>query len=531
MRPSSPFKTVSAVMLSLVWLVVLAPVAARSVPTSHTAQGADRLPSCPPAHQPLPESFPTRAVIVSDQRAHSLGSELTASPEFAAELINEIFAKSPDAKPQVYLIASEDSFSTARELLAELNHSLSDAWLKQHLKRLTTAYPDLWLRDRLQFVTHPDGVQLNTFLNRFTSETLALGSEIREALNSVLSPLSFAAAPIAVNWHSGWAPIDGSLTSFFWNNGATGGNVVALPGGLCAIGKSDLPEEKYWQFAEQSCGGRREDIIALPSYFLSPGHADEFVKVIPRQVSSRVGDDCAFSLLIASPNLGQSLLNVHPEAPFIAPTQNRLAPHFVDIDKYYEKSPFLRNYIQGSVGYAVGKGFVPGSQILNGDVAEMLGRYPYAKARQLMQNEIDKFKADVQRRLQQRLACSVDFIEIPVLFAVNGASLGPRASTDEAAPDEPEVLVRQQTFQGLPNSINGLAFAGGAILPDPLNKAFREHIEAQFNNRGLSVRFFNTTQFGHLLSGDLHCRTLTLHACQGNGVEQPEGFWADKEEI
>jgi hypothetical protein len=82
-------------------------------------------------------------------------------------------------------------------------------------------------------------------------------------------------------------------------NAGMGGNIQALPGGLCLIG--DAVTDKY---AAQFCGDNKDDIVKVDTSWMEVGHVDELIKVLPSQKPC-LGEDCScqFSLVVGSPNL------------------------------------------------------------------------------------------------------------------------------------------------------------------------------------------------------------------------------------
>ena len=264
------------------------PVPAAWVLAGEASSGED----CPRRGRLLPETATAEVVSISDAFGY----------EFMRDFVLEAARAQPDSVPVFLLNAKPESVERLRRELDD--GTRRGRRLAKRLRALEATSPDEFGRDTpLRFEWQQD-----FYKPRFDPGTgrpvAALISNypdigtLPEALARELSDLGIKTTR---------SPNQSAA------NGFSGGNIDMLPGGVCAIGDSDLKSAEREAFATSMCG---EDAspLAAPTSWLRSGHIDELLRVVANPLEA----GCAYSVLLASPRKALKLLRENPGSPAFA---------------------------------------------------------------------------------------------------------------------------------------------------------------------------------------------------------------------
>jgi hypothetical protein len=320
--------------------------------------------------------------------------------------------------------------------------------------------------------------------------------------------------------------------------GEMGGNIEALPGGLCLIGDNQAPE-----FANQFCGSEENQVV-IDVGWLKTSHVDEIVKVIPTNRPG-VPAECNFSLMFASPAKALELMGEPRIAnhPFFAP--ENLAPNMSqeELEEFRASRSeslvggriclLLNRYIEPHrsspssvpaggkahqaridwLGLFISSAHASASScevetITNREFLKAIKESPYYLYNQKVQESMDQTKAKVVEKILERLPhCRphLNVLDVPNLFhgkmVINedGSKELPKAGGDGAA------------FN--PNPTNSVVANKSLIFSDPQNPVFRDYLSTQMRQLGLKASYIDTWDYAHLGGGNLHCSSHSIPYC------------------
>lgn len=343
---------------------------------------------------------------------------------------------------------------------------------------------------------------------------------------------------------------DSNGNTYSFRSGEMGGNIEGLPGGLCLVG-----DNQGSVFSNQFC--RAEDTVQINVSWLSVGHVDEVVKVIPTNRPG-VPAECNFSLMFASPRKARELLrdparSNHPlfSGSFIgdSATQEQLN-EFRDSRSALGRSNSTSGVMcrlmdiieptrnpQNAPGKSKG-GSSSGSQAFN-YIKELLlptahaANEPLKKPRRVcnvetitnseflralevprykdFNDEVDKVmdrnKQLIIAKILERLPQCRPYlapIDVPNLFFGNlrTNSDGTKSLTRDSSGD---------AF--MPNPTNSVIANRDVMFSDPQNPIFREYLASQLRPLGLNSQFIDTWDYSHLGNGNLHCSSHSIPYC------------------
>jgi hypothetical protein len=520
------------------------------------------LAECPPGNL-VPETYPAAAVAMSDEFTSG------RSPKFMVEFAKKVIQagiESDGKIPALLISAGDDSIA---QLKAEIDKmSLSPKDKAKALAAITQVrskgFP--WQQDYFQSQIDP---ATGTPVLRDVEDYGSLYKDLYgKNAGAWLTPEDYGANALAkplkgCGYATGekvlqpqvldkYKSFEGSELKDKVRPGSMGGNVLALPGGGCAIGADHFNEDKLLrQFSKQLCDSK--NLYKIRNNWLNSGHSDELVKVINNPNAKA---PCDFSIVLASPAKAKEVLGTHPQDAFINPSapvgadqegdyylgSRELDGLCKDIQAIDEKSPkpiqdqqergtsrllfdlgeksaqaYDPNAAGGLIDGAiegVKARFTRGKKcrtITNAKVLSLLNtKTRLAKLNDLVQKEMDSTKKDLQREISKSLPkCeSVDFIDAPYIF-------GSIAAEDQSMMEPNGRDLRKKVAKSiLPNPTNAVMLGKTLISPDPLNKAFRDYMNVEYKKRGLKNEIMNTMKEGHLGNGNLHCLTHTIHVCK-----------------
>jgi hypothetical protein len=310
-------------------------------------------------------------------------------------------------------------------------------------------------------------------------------------------------------------------------SGSFGGNILTLPGGICVLGKADFKDDKAWSgYADQFCAKDPARRIQAPTSWLSVGHTDEVLKVIPNFNQKQ---PCDFSLVVASPKKAMKLLRENPNALFFDKIQLSFQYKwdFSGIKalctSYHKHRELLagRKWVEDTtsdwdtVAQKMDAILKSCQTITNGEVIKIMESDLYLKDyNDLVQKNMDAFKLELETKLKGKLpSCKIDFIDVPDLFA--GAVLSPYGSLDwhPIHSDKGDWLPDGTGFSILPNPTNSVSVNKTIISPEPYNSLFKAYITKEYGLRGLKPEYVDTLQT-HRAMGNLHCISHAIPICR-----------------
>lgn len=362
-------------------------------------------------------------------------------------------------------------------------------------------------------------------------------------------------------------------SAYQFSNFAMGGNIEALPGGLCLHGNN----QPWDSFGSHYCGDFSNS-VELDVKWLSVGHVDEVVGLLPDPSGK---SPCDFAISWASPKKAFDLMKdpANRDHPFLeffkdpvfagqlkTPAIRNLCN---DIREYRQSQPspsqgpsgpeanptatprsskagkaaslpsqwlgFFLPEAHAGVIYGNGEGTASGCGNLepptNGEVAAVLEKAGYNL---LIQGTMEANRKILEEKLKARTGCpNIKFIPVPNLF-FGGEPLDPRPDAKvtldgkerlfgELTEEERARLPFKSRYTGitekralglLPNPTNAVLMGKTLIGPKPWNEAFRENLQNSYKSVGLEFKEADTWE-ANTNQGNLHCSTNVIRACRG----------------
>ncbi len=357
--------------------------------------------------------------------------------------------------------------------------------------------------------------------------------------------------------------------NYDFGNFAMGGNIEALPGGLCLHGNN----QPWESFGTHYCGDKSNS-VELDVKWLSVGHVDEVVGLLPDPSGK---SPCDFSISWASPKKALELMKdpANRDQPFLEFFKD---PIFAE----QLKTPAIRNLCNSvreyrksqpapsqspsqppsnSRGSKAGSAaslpsnwlgfFIPEAQAgeilnlkgsdgwgcgglpppTNGEVAAVLEKAGYNL---LIQETMEGNRKILEEKIKARTGCTnIKFMPVPNLF-FGGEPLDPRPDAKvvldgkerlfgDLSDEERSRLPIKSRYAGitekralglLPNPTNAVLMGKTLIGPKPWNEAFRKNLQSSYKSVGLEFREADTWE-ANTNQGNLHCSTNVIRACRG----------------
>lgn len=338
------------------------------------------------------------------------------------------------------------------------------------------------------------------------------------------------------------------LTNDRFVNGNMGGNIEALPAGICLLGDDNFESEtKFTEYANQICSSNPGDRIKVPTSWLKVGHTDEIMKVVRNKNQNA---PCDFSVVLASPKKGLELLRKNPQEQFLnfSPRSDSSARDLAvrrsneyrglrllcrknieqrsrtrnpenqgptrptrGVTKLFDLRNLMIPMAFAGVTVRGPSGGEPEdcSNMTNDEMYRLFTQDEELKDyNELVQTHMDSLRTEIQSKIKNKLPqCNIDFIEAPDLF-FGGQIVQGRNGKE---------LPNGMGLSILPNPTNAISVNDTIISPDPSNAAFKKHLEEEYRKRGLNPEFVDTFDYAHQGDGNLHCSTNTIHICRPRG--------------
>lgn len=492
-----------------------------------------KLPLCPEGAGTnlLPETYPVGVFVISD-RGYSY------DPDFTVAVVEKVLKATGENNPLILLPVQEETVVKIKSRIdaLEISKEQKEKW-KASLRPVSgTRWT--WQQDYMQ-----------PYLNYQTGqivirEVAEYNSTIGYGTGKVDAQKVFDAGK-----DCGIAMGQKIFSSNRRASGTFGGNIEALPGGVCLLGRdSFINDAAYDEYVKNACGESAQHHIKVPTSWLKVGHTDEIMKVVRNKNRPA---PCDFSVVLASPQKGLDLLRKNPASLFFNFPSNsyelptKLARRRLNEDitsstvcrKYLDmkrkKQNRQNNPIRSTNGVSKVFDFIKmlypdafagatvvdyGDESLhlecftmtNGEAYNLFTKNDdFREYNELVQEKIDELKSNIKNKLKERLPqCNVDFIEAPDLFYG-----GPVVENEKGKKELPN----NKGLSLLPNPTNAITINDTVISPDPSNIIFKRYLEEEYRKRGLYAEFVDTFDYAHKGEGNLHCTTNTMHICRPRG--------------
>ena len=319
-----------------------------------------------------------------------------------------------------------------------------------------------------------------------------------------------------------------------WWGGEMGGNIEGLPGGLCLKGNNQSQK-----FAQQYCGSV-DNMVEVDVGWLSVGHADEVIKVVPVFPKSQP-EECSFTIWLASPTKALEVMKDpnYAKRSFVEEDSDD-STDFNDIYLHVKKTgicDLLKSYDPsgsnqgGDSGSSVIEAYIKRvidnlkmdahaadtskisckaklRNITNGDMARLIESDPdYSLTNKLVQEKMNNTKEEMKKKLAARLPqCKeIKFLDVPDLFynktfaEINGEKVLPQPG------------VAGSLFQ---NPTNSVLANKTMIISETPNFGFNDYMKKLTQKQGIKAEYVDTWNFAHISDGNMHCSSHSLPYCR-----------------
>lgn len=321
-------------------------------------------------------------------------------------------------------------------------------------------------------------------------------------------------------------------------SGMFGGNIEALPNGVCILGTDHFGTERYLdKYALNSCG--RVNHLIVPTSFLKVGHVDEIISVLPDSTKPK---PCNYAIALASPRKALDLLRENPdgklfEASFLAgdteafqkacrniigkriltkwderknsPTMppksnsvfHNLAPFFnlpkaeaKESEGFFSKIWNWKKECQNLTNndllqYIEGDEFTVGNEPIPSELK---------LANNSIQKQLDSFKNEMSIHLEnQKTSCKPEIVDVPVLYEATYSSSSKKAF---------------EAVSILPSPANGIRVNHKYLYSQVGSNAFEKYLQSVFRDKKAQASGIDTF-WAHQNLGNLHCSSNIIRYC------------------
>ncbi len=509
-------------------LASLPPQSARgylSTPPSHSiCEEFERFqreaPSCPKNGTALlPDHYPMLATVVSD--AEGIRAQVSV------RYVMAILRAQPEFPPRIFLMATRETQLALKNEIE--NGAPSQAVAERWLAAVTLLPPAsgyIWMQDAFQAYFDR---QTGRPVLRDVESYYRYGSVIDENIEKKYPRNLQAMTLLTETLLQQCGAIRGELLPASVKNDRPisadfGGNLEAVPGGLCVVGNREFgistsskkrmaawrwissdphqnrivfsppqistskPSVDFNEFLNARCEPGSH-IVAETDGILQVGHIDEIFKTIrdPRKKAP-----CDFQFLIASPSAAVRLLEQNPNEPAFD-----FQLEESEVEPLFERGAGYRRLCQKLEKDSPQACL----SIKNADLLQLFRQDPaLIELMRRASQQVDSFRTELFKKTKERTSCEPEVIEVPTLFF------------GEAIKEKKPMRLKWQNSL-YPNLANS-EFIGTTVLsPDPVNPTFRREMQRLYKSRGLKVQFIETSHL-HQVFGNLHCVTNSIRYCR-----------------
>ena len=478
------------------------------------------VPVCPDGTL-VPENYPMSMMVISDAKIDGKSESELYANKFVRDVVSETLLSSGNRPPRIVMPVSAKTYQDVVDMVKLMD--IPPATRDQYLAALVHA-PDapagLWQQDYQQpFIDAATGAPQVRFLDYsfgmgFVTEEKAVNLQKIYAECGVRGGDALTAP----------RKPDGRLPS-----GAKGGNIEGIPGNICAVGDATFSFEQWTTFTDQVCTGTK---LLVPTKWLKVGHTDEVMKVVK---DTKSPPPCDYAIQLASPRKALEVLKKSPDDSFLdvggtssASGAKRLIQktdglsglclEFIKDRRSRpaapagpREAPATSQWIQllfPQARASLSEGILDACVAMtNADVARLLETDGRLKQfNDLVQTKMNQLKVAIHGSVQFT-GCDPRVIQVPNLFFGN-------------APIEKDgkfELANQSGLSILPNPTNSISNGSSVIYPRQINQAFTRELKDVSSSLGVTARFVDSAFAAHPGDGNIHCRTMTMHACRPRG--------------
>ncbi len=474
--------------------------------------------ACPTGTRALSEDFPTAALVVADFR------NVRGEPLWdVAKFIRQVFTLSRATEPIILLATSQSRSEVIISEVGELaTPTTRQTWLKQIVSLNVLHYN--WLQDFFEVFNRENG---DIFFRNVENHPRAPFQ--MSDIDSVLTANGFSSLPpLNVSGRDGNDRDPKAMPI----GGHDGGNIEALPEGICVLGDDQFESLESWQhYARQTCGDL-DRVLMAPTYWLAMGHADELTRVLPTprkraQDNDSKKDQCLHAIALPNHAHAIALLASQPEQDFLnAETKAILLKNpsafsggdwslaefcalwkpdrFTSIRSDEERTRLCIS-------------------MKNRDVIETYQKEPeLTLMAELIDQELNDYRRRIREAIQSRRPdCRVEFVDLPTLYMA-----GATTTQSSQMPNWPyqrsslnhrgqlHYLDKNLAITLLPNMAGGINVNHSVLTPDPGNDLFRNDVRTQYLKYDVNIEYVDVLLTGHRGLGSLHCMVHSVHACE-----------------
>jgi hypothetical protein len=437
---------------------------------------ADDLPLCPKTSALLDATYPLMATVISDE-----GPPEEITP-IVSQYVLSVLKASGDRPPMILLPVRPETVTALKAALAK--EAKSPDQLKAWTQALHPVQAESWVfqQDYLISQINEKGQTQVRQLDYYNPQIFD-ENQVTQMFQPLANEVKMCGVETGPQLHNPNPFPYGDAT-----NGADGGNIISLPGGICMIG--DLIGEQNWKdFTSQFCADPEKDGIKVPTDWMEVGHVDEVVSVVK---NTTVQKPCDFSVVVASPRKALELMAANPTEIYAQTTNPNVlaASPMIDACK--------------KLGLAAGDRC---KNLTNQNMMDILNKTPELKAaNDFIQKKMDEFQVEAEAKLKAHLPqCKTDFIAAPQIFV----GLWEKNAQGQMALGHARAL--------LPNLTNSVLVNDSLLSPEPHNDAVKKYIDAEYAKRGMKTVYIDTLPvYEDGGKGNLHCMTNQIRKCRPN---------------
>ena len=456
------------------------------------------IPKCPvTGNTKLPETYPVAAFVVSDEA----NMETEAAEVFTETFVKNVLEASGERTPLFFLPVKDETFTKVQNIVrgvTSINSERQKRWLDS-LIHLPDTPRVIWQQDYFEaFINSVTGLPVLRSISGYEDDH---GIEVGPRLiNDITTGCSFFKAG---------KPLPPDEIDYQLGDPDTGGNIEALPGGLCAYGD----QQDFDTFGKHYCV-KSGNAVVLNTSWLSVGHVDEVFAVVKNR---KAASPCDFSVLLVSPRKGLQLLRQRAKEKF--------ASFYSHLSGYSNKDLWYRSggtsdpqnieLLCNLVSKSKKKRRCDGmNNFSNGDIYGFIRNDRELRVlNQLVDRVMEENRKTIELKLSERFpACSIKFIEVPGIF-YGGTPVLKKGCRKRGGTDCYDLpLDSARSF--LPSLVNLVQVEDTVLSPHPQTKGFVTYMNGVYDSLGLKVNYIDTYDYGHMGQGDLHCVTHAINICR-----------------
>ncbi len=559
---------------SSVCLIILVYIHAAAYECPNNFSNREGLPACPRnATNVLSDNYPVGAIVLGAQE-QPFGNAKTKfqNDEMTYSMIYQM-GKTQTEIPLIVMSMTQESYDNVLGRIEKSDLSPDQKnKLKLRLAHAKVSENYTWQQDFYQPVATASGqIRLKANNAYINSSQGGPAKEHMAAISKVLKScgVNYDTKTDGMDYENYLLKANGKEFRVY-ENGASAGNVEALPGGTCIIGSDNFAsKDKYNKFVKNFCDDKNN--LEIDTSWLQVGHTDEILKVFPDKTKN-ANDPCAFSIGLASPALAIDLLKKNPNESFfdyeklsspypslkemvdsrrlLNPTINKLCNKYDNKKIPYDKelpvnkggdekgNTFFKKIFKIFVKRAVAEGtsdsdLVESSEVeadsgassesqknseargcenaTNGQIVDLFNTDPeLSQETKDEQKKLDEIEESLKAKLKvTHPNCNIRIEKFPSLFVAD-------AYQSQSFDSEKNSIVqgKKLSLSINPNPTNGVVIGNQYYMPSQGNKEFAEYMKKTIEKNGLKVNEINTQESTHFERGNLHCATQTIPLCR-----------------